>query len=141
MALETYDPGKVVVIFAGKTITGLVSIKVSRDEDTWKKTADMAGNISRTRNRNRAGGVELGVSQTSSANDVLSAQARLDELTGTGAAPLLIKDLSGRTVVKADNAWITKPADAEFAMNDQTARPWKLDTGPLDIVIGGNSVV
>jgi hypothetical protein len=72
---------------------------------------------------------------TSASNDTLSAQHALDEASGNGAVPLLIKDLSGRTVAEAPNAWIRKLPMVEFGREVGT-REWVLDCDELIMFVG-----
>lgn len=143
MAIEAYDPGLVVFIWAGKTLSGFADgtfIEVDRDEDAVKKSVGSGGDVCRVFNRNKCGTATLTLMQSAASNDIMSAQARLDELLRTGAAPLLVKDLLGRTMVKADNAWVRKVPTITFA-NGIESRAWVLDTGPIDIFVGGNAAL
>lgn len=140
MSNNQYDPGLVTAAWAGRTITGFADgtfISVDRDDDAFKKNVGSGGDMCRVASRNKCGSVEFTLMQDAAANDLMSAQARLDELLRTGAGALIIKDLLGRTMVKCDVAWVRKVPTVTFA-NGLESRVWILDTGPIDIFVGGN---
>jgi hypothetical protein len=140
--LHTYDPAQVTIIFAGIPISGrgeATFLSVERNEDAWALQVGADGDATRAKSNNRSGRVTLTLLQSSAANDALSALAKVDEATpgGDAAAPLLIKDLSGRTLVQAETAWVVKQAAAEFA-REASEREWILESNDLDVLVGGN---
>ena len=140
MATKTYSAKKVLVSFAGKILTGMADgsfIAVSRNNDSFMLMVGSDGEAARAANADRSGTVTLTLMQTSPSNDDLSALLNTDELTNTGTGALFIKDASGRTLVSAVEAWIRKPADAEFA-RELGGREWTFETGDLSIFNGGN---
>jgi hypothetical protein len=139
MAVKTFDSDMLIVVFV-EPISGFEKeslVKLEREEDTWKKYVGADGEVSRSRNRNRSGSVTITLASTSASNDTLSAQHALDEATGNGAVPLLIKDLSGRTVAEAPNAWVRKLPMVEFG-REVGSREWVLDCDELIMFVGGN---
>lgn len=137
--MQTYDPAQVVFTFAGNLITGFAEgsfVEVSRDEDAFTKHVGSDGEVARTRNRNRAGSVKVTLMQTSESNDLLSAQAALDEAAGTGVGSLQVKDLGGTTLHDSPNAWIRKVANTTFAKEAGT-REWVIDCDNLSMTVGG----
>lgn len=140
MGTATWDPGQFVVSFRGNILTGFAPgtfLRVERNEDSFSLVVGSDGEAARARSRNRSGKVSVTLMQTSPSNDVLSAALAIDELGGDGTGALLVKDLSGRTIVEAESAWVTKPPGAEFG-NEVGSREWTLETGRLDMTIGGN---
>lgn len=137
--MKTYDPALVIGTWGGIPVVGVADgtfFKVVRDEDTFSKKTGAAGEVTRVRNRNRGGSIEITVLQSSSFNDVLAAGHAIDEASGLGVKPFFLKDLSGTTLVQANNSWVKKPADGEFA-KDATNRTWILDVDDLQIFTGG----
>jgi hypothetical protein len=136
-----YDPANVVITWGNNLIQGYAKntfIKASRSEDAFSMDVGADGEVSRARNRNRTGTVEVTLGQWSQSNDVFSAGALADELTGTGVQPLLIKDLFGTTLLEAPHAWVKKRADIEFG-REQGDRVWVLDCDLLLGNIGGQA--
>ena len=140
--LHTYDPAQVTIIFAGIPISGkgeATFLGAERNEDAWALQVGADGEATRAKSNNRSGRVTITLIQSSLANDALSAIANVDERTpgGDGIGPLLIKDLSGRTLIAAESAWIVKQAPVEFA-REASEREWMIETDNLEIFVGGN---
>jgi hypothetical protein len=136
MALTKYDPALVVVTFAG-IITGYAKgamIKAGRAEDTWKLVVGADGLPCRVRNRNASGRCTLTLMQTSPSNLILSALATLDEQTGAGVVPFMLKDLGGAELMSAPEAWLTKPADKDYG-EDLGTREWVIEFGELLVIV------
>lgn len=137
--MQTYDPGQIVVSFSGNLLTGLAETFVSaeRSEDAWSLAVGADGKATRVRNRNQSGEVTITLQASSPANDILTALAKADELSGIGVAPLFIKDLRGTTLVSGPRAWIKKMPSVEFG-KELSDREWVFGCDPLDINAGGS---
>jgi len=137
--MKQYDPKQLIITFANVPISGFDAgsfVKVARNEDTWTLSVGADGQSARTRNQNRSGIVVFTLQQSSPSNDVLSAFAVQDELLGVGVAPMLVKDLVGTSLYAAQNAWVKKPADTEFAKEFQS-REWTIECSDLNVFVGG----
>ncbi len=140
MSVKTYIPKKILVIVGGVPISGFAEdsmVKTVRDEDTFAKKVGVDGEVSRSQNHNRSGTVTITLMQTSPSNDVLSGFAALDELTGAGVVPVLIKDLSGTSTFFSSSCWVKKPPEGAYG-KEVGNREWVLDTVDIDIFNGGN---
>ncbi len=136
---KNYDPGRVVASFKGIQILGFMDgtfISGERAEDAFEMAVGAQGDVTRVRNRNRTGTVTMTLQAASPSNDLLSAQAILDELSGIGYGPLLVKDLNGLTVIEAPIAWIKKSPTVEFG-DEASGREWIFDCADLILVVGG----
>lgn len=132
-----YDFTAVSVTWGTNSLTGgLVSIKVARAEDAWTYHIAADGTVTRVRNNNRMGGIELTYGPNAPALDILSAQAQLDEAAGTAMYSIEVKDGNGRTVASAPGAWIRKLPDSEFA-KEATERTIAFDCDKLTYFVGG----
>jgi len=141
--MATYDPQKVSLSVAGNTITGYAAgtfIKATRNEDGWMLTIGADGGGARTRNANKSGRVEITLLASSPSNDVLQAQAIVDELEATGVGPLLVKDGSGTAVASAGNSWIVKHPDLERG-KELGEITWIIETEALAIQNGGTTQI
>lgn len=141
MAVKTYNPKKVSILVGGVPITGFAKgtfVKVTRDEDTWTKYVGADGTVTRGKNNNLGGMIEITLAGSSPSNDMLSALHIADEASDTGVVPVLVKDLSGTTLHESSAAWVKKPADWEGA-KDVTERAWGLDCADLLAFVGGNA--
>lgn len=140
MAVKTYDPKQVTLIVGGKIVTGFTDgtfIVAERNENMFNLKVGVDGIGTRAKSNNQSGKLTITLHQSSNSNDDLSALASADELSNTGAVPVLMKDSSGRTIVTALTAWIQKYANAEFA-KEVANRVWVLETDQLIIFDGGN---
>jgi Protein of unknown function (DUF3277) len=140
MAVKTYDPKQVTMIVGGKIITGFTDgtfILAERNENMFNLKVGVDGIGTRAKSNNQSGKLTITLHQSSNSNDDLSALASADELSNTGAVPVLMKDSSGRTIVTALTAWIQKYANAEFG-KEVTNRVWVMETDQLIIFDGGN---
>lgn len=136
----TYDPTQIVVIVGGAPMVGIADgtfVKVTRDEDSFKKYVGADGEVTRARNKNRGGTVEITLSQSSPSNDVLSAFAIAGEMGDGDIVPVMVQDLAGSTLEFAGEAWVKKPADSEYG-KDVAGRAWVIDCASLDRMVGGN---
>lgn len=136
---KNYDPARVVVTFKGIPIRGYMDgtfVSIERDEDSFEKAVGAAGDVTRVRNRNRAGRATITIQQSSPTNDELSANVLLDEQTGLGYGPFMVKDLNGTTLASAAVAWLTRPASVSFA-DGAEGREWMIDCADLTLAVGG----
>jgi len=140
MSVKPYDPAEVTITFAGIIVEGYADgtfITAARNNPSFSLKVGASGEGARAKSNDRSGTVTLTLLQSSASNDLLSAQAALDEASGDGIGSLLIKDLSGTTLCSAETAWIQKPADVEYA-KEISDRQWVLETDILNIFAGGN---
>lgn len=138
--VKTYDPKNIAVIVGGKTLHGFADgtfVKVGRMDPAFTLKVGVDGEGTRAKSNNKGGFVEVTLMQSSSSNDDLSGFAAADELSNTGAVPLLVRDASGRSLYTALTAWVQKFPDSEDA-KEVTTRVWRLESDELNIFIGGN---
>lgn len=141
-AFKNYDPGRIIITFKGAQIQGYaegVFVKATRNEESFKAQSGAGGDVVRVRNRNKMGQVVITLQAASDSNDILQAFADVDELTGLGYGPLMIKDLNGTTLILAEKAWVVKPADGEYGA-DAPNREWTIECAELDMKNGGSLV-
>lgn len=143
MALyRNYDPGRIVLVWNGIQIQGYgpdTFVKASRNEDNFTEQVGANGDVVHVRNRNRTGKVTFTLQDASPSNDLLSAAAIADELSGLQVGPVMIKDLNGTTLVQCANARIQKYADLEYAAAAGT-NDWILMCAELEMFLGGQLV-
>ncbi len=142
MPANTFRFDDVTVAFAGVPISGFApdtSIQWSRNTDAYTIAVGAGGEAGRAGSADKSGTVTLTLLQTSPVNGVLSALAAADELTGDGVGLLVIKDLSGLTVISAATAWIRKLPDGALGGELQN-REWVFETDNLKVLDGGNPI-
>jgi len=140
---SNYDPAQTDVIVGGITITGFAEgtgIEVERDEDGYTKQTGSNGEVTRVMRNNKGGKVTFTLLQGSESNLVLSNFANIDENTGAGAVPVMVKDGTGGSFHSATTAWVQKPAKATYATAHES-RVWILDCAQLIQSIAGNTTL
>lgn len=136
---KTYDPNKIVISFAGIPVQGFADgtfVTVARNEQAFTVQVGSGGEDVRSKTNNKSGTATFTLIQSSVTNDLLSALAKVDELTNAGQGPLLIKDLSGTSLYAAEKAWIQKVSDSEYG-REAGSREWVIETGNLEVFVGG----
>jgi len=135
-----YDSKQVLVIVGGAPISGFADgtfVEVAFDEQQWNKTTGADGLTQRSKTNNFAGNITITLMNGSSGNDVLSALWNADRSSNQGVVPVLIKDLSGRTLWAAENGWVQQMPNQAFA-KEATERAWVIDCDDLIGSAGGN---
>lgn len=137
--VATYSPEDVSVAINGSVLSGFADgtfVLCEREVDSFVKHVGADGKVTRSKSANKSGMITLTLTGSSASNDVLSALSAKDEIDGSGVAPAIVKDNSGRTVC-AGKGWIRKPPGAEFA-TEIGDREWIFDIDNLTMFIGGN---
>ena len=110
--LATYDPKKVNVIFGPVVLTGFADgtfVKVETDGDGISALVGCDQEIVRSIDPGSIlKKITVTLLQSSDSNDELSIIHNADNQTGAGVMPMSVQDLSGRSLMMADQAWITK---------------------------------
>lgn len=141
MVVATFDPKSVLISFGGVPLSGFADgtfLELTADTQQFTKVVGADGFTTRVKSNDYGGVLTLTLSQSSPSNDVLSGFLQLDRTTNTAVLPLLIKDMSGTTLVFAAQAWIQQFPDTAFG-NEINNRAWIFDLADLDLLIGGNN--
>lgn len=140
--VRSYNSSRVLIIVGGIPLTGLATdtfVEIAPAADRVSASVGADGEVARSINPNRMHSVTITLQGTSFSNDVLSGLAAVDEATdGGGVFPLLVQDLSGRTMFAASQAWISALPSITFG-SEASDREWGLMTGrPSVFMVGGN---
>lgn len=112
MAVKTYDPKKMTVIFGSCILHGFdegTFISVEGEGDGITAIVGCDQEIVRSIDPSSIlKKITVTLLQSSSSNDELSKIFDRDNQNGDGIMPLAIKDLSGTSFLMSDQAWITK---------------------------------
>ena len=138
--LKTYDANEVSVIIGSRVILGLIqgdAVVVARESDAFSDSVGLDGEVTRSANKDKRGTVTITLQQSSDDNDFLSLLSQVDELSGAGTIPLLIRDANGTSLYTASEAWIQKPADGSISQ-EAGERAWVLRCANLKMFSGGN---
>jgi hypothetical protein len=140
--VRSYASDRVLVIYGGVPLTGLspdtfVSFGPVAPRFTSEVGAD--GDVARSRSSNKMWTGTITLQAVSPSNDVMSTFATVDDLTGGGTYPLIVQDLSGRTLLAFSQTWIAGYPTIEFG-SEAGSREWGIECmAPTVVTIGGNS--
>jgi len=141
MAVSTYNPKDIKLVFGGFVATGYADdshLEVEALSDGITSKAGNDGEIVRSINPDQRHSITLRLQQTSAFNDVLSQAYDIDRVTPGGVMlPVAVVDLNGRTNFAAGQAWVTKKPNSEFG-TEAGDREWVIHTGePTVYNVGG----
>jgi Bacteriophage KPP10, Structural protein ORF10 len=139
--VDTYDPKEVSLLVAGKVITGYAQdtfIVVDRESNQVEDEVGAEGDVARRITNDRRGSITITLLQTSRSNLILSGLARVDELSGDGIFPVLVKDNRGTDLHAAPNSWVQKMPQTTYRAGIES-REWVIRTSNLQMVVGGAS--
>ena len=137
--IDTYDPKDVILTVAGAIITGYAQdtfIQVDRESDQVDDEVGAEGDVARRITNDKRGSITVTLLQTSPSNLILSSLARVDELTGDGIFPVLVKDNRGNDLHVAPNSWIRKMPQTTYRSGIES-REWVIRTSNLQMIVGG----
>jgi hypothetical protein len=140
MTVLQYDPKQVSLIIGGHIVTGFADddfIEVERDEDAFTKKTGVDGITTRAKVNTRTGHLTVRLMQSSASNDILTGFALKDEASNGGQVPILCKDGLGRSVFSSESGWVKKFPKSTWK-KDVNQWEWTIETGALDIFLGGN---
>lgn len=137
---KTYDFKKVAVLVGGVPISGFIdgdAVTVEMADDQWEMVTGADGEATRSKKNNYSGTITIRLQASSLSNDYLQGLQKLDEATGLGQVPIMLKDLFGTTLVFAPQCWVKKSPGATFGRSN-SQREWAFDSGKILINLGGN---
>lgn len=142
MTVKVYDPAAVTQILGTIPISGYADgtfISVEWNEDAFNLTVGVDKEACRAKTNNVSATITCTLLQSSITNDLLCAlhQVDLNTPNGDGVVPYLLKDLTGRTLLTAETAWIRKMASVSFS-KEAESREWVIETDALIGLVGGN---
>lgn len=139
MPVETYNPKDIDVIVGGKIISGFADnkVRVFREADAWEDEAGADGEVVRFATNDKRGEIEITLLQTSASNLYLSGLAKVDELSGAGTIPVIVKDSRGSDIYAAPTAWIKQIPEGKYGKG-LNPRVWRIRTDNLTNFLGGH---
>ena len=140
--LATFDPASVVISFGGIPLSGFADgtfLEITADNPQFTKVVGADGFTTRVKSNNYGAVATLTLAQSSPSNEILSGFLNQDRLNDDGVYPLLIKDMSGTTVVFSATGWIQQFPNITFG-NELNNREWIIDLADIDIFVGRNTL-
>lgn len=139
--IDTYDPKDIILTVAGAIITGYAQdtfVAVDRESNQVEDEVGAEGDVARRITNDKRGSITVTILQTSPANLILSGLARVDELSGDGIFPVIVKDNRGNDLHVAPNSWIQKMPNTVYRAGIE-AREWVIRTSNLQMIVGGSA--
>jgi hypothetical protein len=140
----TWDGAELTVVVGVLPLSGLSdgdSVTARRNQPFYNSRAGNDGAVGRAKVTDKRGQIEIHILQTSEMNDLLSTTFNLDSLSEEGSfvGPIVCKDLSGRTVISAGDAWLMQVGDVTFASGEVGERVYTFEAADLIMNLGGNN--
>lgn len=138
--MKTYDPKQVQIIVGGIPLSGFADgsfVTVARAEDAWTMTVGADGEGTRSKSNNKSGQITVVLMQSSQSNQYLSNLILADEINNAGLVPTMVKDGSGSSLYMAEQSYVKKAPDSDFAKVAGT-RTYVIETDNLQMFNGGN---
>lgn len=129
--VKTYNPKEVTIALGNHIVSGYADdsfITIDPNGNGITKKVGCDGEVVRSIDPDKTSIVKLVVLQTSDTNSFLQQKHNLDQETGEGMFPILIKDLKGGLVFSAEQAWAVKSASRQYGKESQN-REWEIHTG------------
>lgn len=129
--VKTYNPQEVTVAFGSHIVSGYAEdsfVTIDPNGDGVTKKVGCDGEIVRSISPDRTYIVKISLLQTSDTNSWLQKRVKKDRKDGSGAFPILVKDLKGGLVFSADAAWPKGPASRGYG-KEAGNREWEIHTG------------
>lgn len=142
MSVRTIDPKQTLVLIGGVAMSGFADgtfIEIVSDAQQFTKVVGADGYTTRVKTNNYNATLTLTLAQSSPSNDVLSGFLALDKAANAGVVPVLIKDMTGNTLIFSSTSWIQQFPDITYS-NEMTERAWTIELVDLDVVVGSNGV-
>lgn len=140
--MAPYVPTEVVIYLNGILADGYADgefITVEQMSPGFQSVVGTSGEVARSPSGDRRVKVTIKLLQTSRTNAQFSDlhNSDLNAPNGAGVGAFLMQDLSGNSIVRGEQAWITKFPDASY---DRTAksREWEIEVAVGTRKDGGN---
>lgn len=134
----TYSADDLIVIIGGMSVSGLAegsAVKIKRNKAIFDEKVGMQGDVTRIRNTDKTGLITLELLKSAPTNQALSALALVDENTGDGIFPILIKSPNNLTIAAAEHAYIKEWPEIDFA-DTETSVQWQIAAADLTVNVG-----
>ena len=127
-SVYTYNPKQIYISLGDHIVTGVAEdsfVTIEPNGDGTSVKVGCYGEVNRAISVNNAFNIRIVLLQDSPTNQYLRDQYKKDQEDGSGAFPVLIKDLMGREKFSGDMGWVTNQA-AWGRGRDTTNREWTL---------------
>ena len=116
---KAYDPRQLLIALGSHIPSGFPDgtfVSIERHGDGVVKVVGADGSVARSIDPDNTATVTITVRWDSNTASWAQKQYDMDNISGNGVFPVLIKDLRGGLVFSAREAWIETPPNSEFAV-------------------------
>lgn len=140
--LKTYDGKQLVAEFGGQLITGWgqEQVRIRRLSPIAEDESGADMETVRYLTNDRRGDMTFTLQQSSKSNLFLNSTALIDENTGLGVRPLLVKDLLSGDIWSAPTSWIREYPEA-IRSKGVNVQGWLIRTNNLIMGLAGAEAV
>lgn len=134
-AVKTYNSKEVVMAVGPHIVSGYADdsfVTIEESGEGTTKVVGCDGEVARSIDPDNTYKVKFSVLQTSDSNKYFQQLLNLDQKTGNGIVPIIIKDLRGGLLFQADQAWPVKAPSRVFGKGNQN-REWEFDTAGAEL--------
>ena len=120
-SLTRYDPARLFVTWGGLPLSGFAPgtfLTIRRDDPVWRSVKGTNGELRRLRQKSKSGTVDLTLRHTASFNQALGALVKIDELTASMIAPLVIIDKLNASGSASVDAYIAAFPDLTYSKSE-----------------------
>ncbi len=117
MAIRHYDPEDYMLVYGGRTLTGLAAgtpISTGKDENRWETYVGAQGEVSRSRNRNPLGHITVTLERSSPDLEYLIQKANSDDID----AVHLVDRNTGELTAGGSECWVERLPDLTAVAGD-----------------------
>ena len=128
--MKTYDTRDVSVVVDGTVLTGFAEgtfVEASKDEDNYEAYVGAQGEVSRSRNANPMGSINVTLKSTSPSNALLNTLAKSNR---TFAARVVDRN-TGNATAGGAVCWVQKPTGLEWG-DEVSEREWTIVVADYD---------
>lgn len=149
--MRQYVPMKVVATWVTPGPFGTIDIvdghiedsdffNTTKDNPTWAREHDGAGNATRVKNDNEGGSVTVVIGKSSPTNAQLSGVVALDRVSENQVGILTFKDMNGSTIGVCEDAFLEDEPEAGFGAT-RGSNSWTWQCSSIRKFIGGHDTV
>jgi hypothetical protein len=137
---KTYDFNKVMCTVGSVPMNGFIdgdAITIEMNNDEWELVMGCDGEGTRGKSNDLSGRITIRLMGSSSSNQILSSFRNIDNSTGLGQVPILIKDLFGLDQATVRAAWCVKAPPVNYGKTPGQ-REWVFESAKIELTLGGN---
>ena len=141
--IYSYSPEDVSITIAGIfDVEGVVAdnfVTVTRVTPVFETKVTADGQSVRSMRTDTVYDLELTLMQGSRTNEVLSILHYIDQASGKGRFPILVRDVGGSTTFAAASCWIQDTPVTTFSGSDGSSRTWRIRCADGTLFVGSNT--